>query len=233
MYENVIIHDSTPSNSYPDLKKSVSEIRQKFCITEKIHILIKKDPKSGPYVRVENVELDPSKFNLHSIEAIVITEGILKNENFNPSTNEEELKAILAHEFSHISHKDLKLKGILKLGIFVLDAIVSTTLVCSLQYGRNLEVPFIEKLGLGIIFAILLVFISFRVYFNYNRELETRSDEEAYCKTKNREALKNAIIKINELGVRSVFWGILYFVAGNSHPSDEERLKHIDALKFD
>jgi Zn-dependent protease with chaperone function len=219
MYDNIIIHDSTSNKTYLELQKLVSEIKQKYCIFGEFHVLIKDDPANGPNIEMKMVDLNPKKWFSKRTEVLIITKGIL--ENFSPITNADELKALLAHEFSHTLHKDIKFKGITGVVIGLIDLILLDIL---LQTNQNLIII--------IVTVILMIIVSFRVFYHINRKLETRCDEEAYCKTQNREALKNAIKKVGYLGTQNRLGGVIHCIIGYSHPSDEERSARIDSLTF-
>jgi len=148
----------------------------------------------------------------------------------------DEVESILAHEMSHIYYRDYRVLGGM-LFLFTLPMIFFF-----LQYFLFRGYTGIFYKNGWFLVSLLLFIFGVRAVFWASRRCEERADREAVVKIRAPEALKSAIAKIAasmaETSGRpgplrqaiAVAIYILFYVSGSSHPTLEERFRHIDLL---
>jgi Zn-dependent protease with chaperone function len=138
---------------------------------------------------------------------------------------EDELKPILAHEFSHLSNRDNIVQGL----------IVSIFVVLPLIVIYYLSFPyFFEKicmfLSISLIFFLLILGCGFKIMNWVSIKQEIRADRDALLKNRNKEAMLNAISKLrNHAGEKrpSFLKRAYQYFCGYSHQSWKERIELI------
>ena len=139
---------------------------------------------------------------------------------------EDELKSILAHEFSHLSHRDNIVQ------YFVFFSFVAPLLIIIYVIFPY----FFEKINLFLVMCISLLFPLIIVVFGLkimnwvSNKHEIRADRDALLKTGNMEAMLNVISKLrNHAGEKrpSYFIRAYGYFCGYAHPTWKERIKSI------
>lgn len=149
---------------------------------------------------------------------------------------EDEIEAIVAHEFSHLFNRD----SILMLTILL---IFSLPLLVYTYINRN-SINNITPAQSIIFFIYIVIFqYGFKVLNWVSVFQEIRSDREAVLKTKNPKALVNALLKIyiepfensekpSYLDkIKHSFEYIKTYFYGQTHPVSKERLEYLDLAK--
>lgn len=172
--------------------------------------------------------------------AVAITTGLLE------LLNEDEVEAVMAHELSHVAHRD----------IFV--ATVAATIAGAVAFIANM-LQFGAMFGsrnnrngnpiLMIAMAILLPIAASVIQMSISRSREFMADEGAAFLTGHPEWLQNALVKLSNYNARGEVHGstpenahmfiISPFESKNisfanlfrTHPTTEQRLERLEALK--
>jgi Zn-dependent protease with chaperone function len=206
----------------------ICEIKNKSGVKGKIFVYVIEDLSYKPNAFGESI---PSDSKLQKYEGkLTITRGIFKKINID--TDPDELKSLIAHEFSHISNKDsVNLKIFLGLWIATCFIIPYLALLFSINTLLSFEIETSSILMVG------------RAYYLWRRQIETRCDREAVNITKNPEASIRSLKKINvdyasvkdtlriKERVKYHTRKCWHWVFGNTHPSLDERIKNIESLK--
>lgn len=150
---------------------------------------------------------------------------------FIDNLKEDELEAIISHEFSHLFNRDSFSILILAI-VFSVPAIVSYLLMDP----ENPSFLIITLLFLSLLFFFYGFKIRNWIIFHH----EIRADREAVLRTRNPKALQNALMKITtrplvsvnrpsriSLIIESIYWIIAYFI-GFEHPHLKERIEYLD-----
>lgn len=213
------------------------------------------DPKSGAtFLRIVEILSDraelPAHPRLHIIpsitmnafatgspenSAIAVTEGLMRK------LSNREIAAVLAHEISHIRNGDLFVMGL---------ADAMTRLTQTMSYFGLMFAAFnliglfndVEQVSwLGIILLYLAPSIGSMLQMGLSRTREFDADLEAAKLTGDPDALASALVKLDHYQGR--FWEDLSLpVPGRripipsllrSHPTTEERLARLKALKIE
>jgi len=175
--------------------------------------------------------------------AIAATEGILK------LLNEEELKGVIAHEFSHIRNRDILISTIVGTIAGVISYIGVMARWSSIfggfgsdrnERGNN----FISLLILGIITPLVAALIQLAI----SRSREYLADETGAKTVRNGNALADALEKIEKnvdinpmrfgttatahLFISNPFRGQTFLTLFMTHPSTKIRVERLRAMKF-
>jgi heat shock protein HtpX len=152
---------------------------------------------------------------------------------------EDELEAIIAHEFSHIFNRDFYIQtyistlfSIPSIGIGMIFLIAGIKHFSDFRFSVLILILFIVSI------YILNIGIKIRNWASVHHEI--RSDREALLKTKNPEALKNALFKMEiesftinrppryfEIAYTGNNYILEYF-HGYTHPILKERLEYLE-----
>lgn len=171
--------------------------------------------------------------------AVAITTGLLE------LLNEEEVAGVMAHELSHVRHRDI-LVATVAATIAGAIAFIANMLQFGAMFGRN------NRNGnpiLMIIMAILLPIAASIIQMTISRSREFMADEGAARLTGHPEWLQNALVKLSNYNTRGEVQGATQenahmfivspfegkkFSFGNlfrTHPTTEERLERLERLK--
>ena len=152
---------------------------------------------------------------------IGVTKGLL-------SFNREEITAVLAHEMSHLLHRDSEIKFAALIGIGAIEIALRL-----LRSDRKKSSSYF----LVLIFGIFAYVLSYLLLFALSRRRELLADVEAVRLTRNKNALISALRKISAYKGRSkISEGLnafLFFNPGtlfSTHPPLEERIRIIEEL---
>jgi heat shock protein HtpX len=148
--------------------------------------------------------------------------------------NDDEIEAIIAHEFSHIYNRD----HIVKLTILFLFALPFLYIYSRIHLGS-------VSLGLGI--ALLIAFFIFMYglkVMNWISVLqEVRSDREAILKTSKPEAMITALLRLYSAPftikerpnyfekILESFGYLFWYFYGFTHPGSKERIEYLEFAK--
>ena len=171
---------------------------------------------------------------------VAATEGILK------ILNEEELKAVIAHEFGHIRNRDILISTVAGTIAGIISYIGLMARWSAIfgsrddDRGSNL----ISLLILGIITPLVAALIQFAI----SRSREYLADETGAKTVKNGNALADALEKIEKnvdinpmrfgttatahLFISNPFRGASFLSLFMTHPSTKERTKRLREMKF-
>ena len=172
--------------------------------------------------------------------AVAITTGLLE------LLNEDEIEGVMAHELSHVGHRD------------ILVATVAATIAGAVAFIANM-VQFGAMFGnrdnrgvnpiLMIVMAILLPIAATVIQMSISRSREFMADEGAAYLTGHPEWLQNALIKLSNYNARGKVHGatpenahmfiispfdgkkISFSNLFRTHPITEERLQRLERLK--
>jgi len=195
----------------------ILEVKIAFGIKEKLNVIIYDDPNYQP--------------NLYGGDRLLITRSVFKKINIIETP--EEFKSLIAHECSHISHKDYFYRS-----IFAAGCIFSFIIVYGL--ANNIFKNFYISIPLGLVYIIVVG----RIFYWRSRMVEFRCDKEAANITKNPcaliEAHKKMYIKFTEVKdtlriderIKICVRRCWHFIFGASHPTIDERIKVIESSKI-
>jgi heat shock protein HtpX len=153
--------------------------------------------------------------------------------------SEEELQTIVAHEFSHILNRDLYIWMYISVLFFIpIIGFIITFITKISKIFSDFRLFIFISIYFIASFYILNIGIKIRNLASVQQEI--RSDWEALLKTKNPEALKNALFKMEiepiitnrpprlfEIISRGNYYISLYF-HGHTHPILKERLEYLE-----
>ena len=121
---------------------------------------------------------------------VVVTTGILKQ------LDEEELEAVLAHELSHVAHRDVTVMTIASFTSILAGFITRSAMWGSMMRGgrdRNTAVVFMAVMAV----SAIVYFISFILIRSLSRYRELGADRGAALLTGKPSALASALVKIS------------------------------------
>lgn len=172
--------------------------------------------------------------------AVAITTGLLE------LLNEDEIEGVMAHELSHVRHRDI-LVATVAATIAGAVAFIANMLQFGAMFGsrnnRNIN-PIIM-----IVMAILLPVAASIIQMTISRSREFMADEGAARLTGHPEWLQNALVKLTNYNVRGEVQGatpenahmliVSPFEGKNfsfsnlfrTHPTTQQRLERLEALK--
>jgi heat shock protein HtpX len=172
--------------------------------------------------------------------AVAITTGLLE------LLNEDEIEGVMAHELSHVAHRDI-LVATLAATIAGAVAFIANMLQFGAMFGsrnnRNIN-PIMM-----IVMAILLPIAASIIQMTISRSREFMADEGAARLTGHPEWLQNALVKLTNYNVRGEVHGatpenahmliVSPFEGKNfsfsnlfrTHPTTQQRLERLEALK--
>ncbi len=193
------------------LEGKLREELLKFCAEQKIYIrdvLVEKNTKKVANAMVAGI-LPDNRY-------IILTEGLLEN------LDKDEIKAVMAHEIGHIKGKHLWIDAYLSIGWFAF------WLGVVYLFGR-LGIPVLSSPD-----SFLVVFLGALLTYEYviaakiALRNELKADEYA-AGIVGREPTARALEKLAELNLIPKKTGKLFNVL-TSHPSIEERIKHVKGV---
>ncbi len=145
--------------------------------------------------------------------------------------DEDELEAVISHEFSHLFNKD-------SFSILVLMIVFSVPAIVFYLLMDPENPSFLVSTLFFLSFLFFLYGLKIRNWVIFQHEL--RADREAVLRTKNPKALQSALMKITtqplvsanrpsrtSLIIGSIYWIIVYFL-GFEHPHLKERIEYLD-----
>ena len=173
----------------------------------------------------------------HGIKAAVISffgDNLIVTKKLIEIMNEDEIEAIVAHEFSHIYNRD----HIVRLTIAFLFVLPLLYMCSKINIGN-------VSLWQGIFFliAFLIFMYGMKVVNWISIFQEIRSDREAILKTSKPEAMKTALLKLySEPFTRSKrpsycekisesFEYLFLYFYGFTHPGLKERIEYLELAK--
>ncbi|MDD4855426.1 MAG: zinc metalloprotease HtpX [Sulfuricurvum sp.] len=171
--------------------------------------------------------------------AVAITTGLLE------LLNEEEVEGVMAHELSHVAHRDILIATVAAT-IAGAIAFIANMLQFGAMFGRN------NRNGnpiLMIVMAILLPIAATVIQMSISRSREFMADEGAAHLSRHPEWLQSALVKLTNYNSRGEVRGatpenahmfiISPFDGKNfsfsnlfrTHPTTQQRLERLEALK--
>ena len=173
--------------------------------------------------------------------AIAATEGILK------ILNEEELKGVIAHEFSHISNRDILISTIVGTIAGVISYVGAMARWSAILGGLRYDDRGGSILSL-LILGILTPLIATLIQLAISRSREYQADETGASLVKNAKPLADALEKIEKntdinpmrfgttatahLFISNPFRNASFLSLFMTHPSTKERVKRLNEMKF-
>ena len=217
-------------SDYPKLYKVIKEVaRLDNLPMPKVYIIPTNSPNAFATGRNKN----------HA--AVAATEGILK------ILNDEELKAVIAHEFGHIRNRDILIStvaGTIAGIISYIGAMARWSAIFGGSRDDDRGGNLISLLILGILTPLIATLIQLAI----SRSREYLADETGAKTVKNGNALADALEKIEKnidvnpmrfgttatahLFIANPFRGQAFLNLFMTHPSTKERTKRLRAMKF-
>lgn len=162
--------------------------------------------------------------------AICVTSGLVEH------LNKSELEAVLAHEMSHITHRDMRLLTIATIFVGIIAVIAEIVLRSGLRSSNGKKNgPLLIIILLG---SIVGYFIAILSKFALSRKREFMADAGSVVLTKDKDAMIAALDKISGRsqieGASSDLHFMLfdndapYFGLFNTHPSIEKRIAALE-----
>ncbi|MCC6013347.1 MAG: M48 family metalloprotease [Candidatus Verstraetearchaeota archaeon] len=211
----------------PEIIRSILRKYEELCIPESIRIKV-----INVYKIIENLA---SKFKFPKLpritllnilppnaaatgisprrSAVLITSGLII------SMNEEEIEAVIAHEFSHIKARDPLI--LMSLATF--------------EYLTRVYIIWPKIASLGLFFDILYLFFSFTILFFIAKFLEARADLDAAIITNKPKALASALRKIGLFKYQSHIFEIVNteeWLKWDPHPPLYYRIRVLENLEI-
>lgn len=215
----------------PKLYDIISELKTKFGIMGNLDVVIIEDPTSyQSHLSASSMFRINYRLQVTYDNTLTITRGVFTKLHLN--THPEQLKTLIAHEFSHIFNKDSFFGAIIK-SVWIIFPFIILALVNYL----------LQNICISLLFFAISSVIMGRIFTSWNRKKEIRCDMDAAIITHNPEALilalKTICITFNDVKdimlplekPRSYCRKLYYLIFGNTHPSLEERIKNIESLK--
>jgi len=225
MVNDVVISGLKSGESYSGLDVLIHEVKCKFGLHKTIEVAISDDPLTGPNMNVEHKfrsKKDPNTLD----SVLIISRGMLKI--FDPVKNADEMKVLIAHEFSHLKNEDVSVLNHI-IVIYAVLAVIFAGIVAVLS-------------SCNIIFICLTLIIIAICYMRNNnwkrRSMEIRADREAVIEMDTPGALQIALKKTyidkmhNPEKLRFVaVYSVYDFIVGFSHPTHIERINNLEVWK--
>ena len=231
---DVIFHGLKDNENYPDLKEIIIEIKQKFCFIEEFNVFIVDDYSFGPNLEANLKFVHLKQWDLKEYDVLNISRGILKK--LKPDRDKDELKSFIAHEFSHIMNHDVEATN----RIFLLHVFL-TIMTSGLILGALLIAGLIDYFIFSLFWIPFGLILGFRNTNWKKRKMEVRCDADAVFITQNPEAFQRALKKMfidfdkdtleNKNLWKTALSSIYFFIVGDDHPSNIERIQYIESLK--
>lgn len=217
-------------SDYPKLYKVVREVsRLSGLPMPKVYVIPSDSPNAFATGRNKN----------HAV--VAATEGILK------ILNEEELKAVIAHEFGHIRNKDILIStiaGTIAGVISYVGAMARWSAIFGGSRDDDRGSNLISLLVLGILTPLIAALIQLAI----SRSREYLADETGAETVKDGHALADALEKIEKntdinpmrfgttatahLFISNPFRNVSFLSFFMTHPPTKERTKRLRAMKF-
>jgi len=208
----------------------IDELKNKFGIEGRLTVIIREDNppyKPNLFGGVSPRSID--KFHIVYDNELTITRGIFRKINI--KDHPDELKTLIAHEFSHICNKDQFISFILQI----------------VWFGSSIFIfSFVSIYLKNIVLTILISLIYFvlvgRFFYSWRRGIENRCDSDSVKMTENPDATMRALKKMDifsseikniiQLRDKPLFFlkKAYYFILGNTHPSISERIKNVESI---
>lgn len=172
--------------------------------------------------------------------AVAITTGLLE------LLNEEEVEAVMAHELSHVSHRDILIATVAAT-IAGAIAFIANMLQFGAMFGRgNRGVNPIVMIAMAIVLPIAATVIQMTI----SRSREFMADEGAAHLTGHPEWLQSALVKLTNYNGRGEVQGatpenahmfiispfdgknFTFSTLFRTHPTTEQRVERLEALKI-
>ena len=216
-------------SEYPKLYKIVGEVaRLNNMPMPKVYIIPTETPNCFATGRNENNAV------------VAATEGILK------ILNEDELKAVIAHEFGHIKNRDILISTIAGTIAGVISYIGAMARWSAIFGGRDDDRG--NNIVSLLIIGILTPLIAMLIQLAISRSREYLADETGANTLKNGNHLADALEKIEKnvnvnplrfgttatahLFIIQPFRGQVFLNLFLSHPPTQERVKRLRSMKF-
>jgi heat shock protein HtpX len=170
--------------------------------------------------------------------AVAVTEGLLE------MLDEEEVEAVLAHELSHVSHRDILIQTIAAT-IAGAVAMIANMMQFGAIFGNNRD----RNPLVMIILAVLLPVAASIIQMTISRSREFKADAGAAGMTGHPEWLQSALLKLESYNTRGFVEGAtpenahMFIVSPFSgkrvsfadlfrtHPTTQQRIERLEALK--
>jgi heat shock protein HtpX len=132
---------------------------------------------------------------------LVVTEGLLYGRGLPQPLTQEELEGVLAHELSHVAHKDVQVMTIASLlaivaGLLVRFAFYSEIFGGGRRGGNNSQAALL--IPLIMVASIVVYAISFLLIRLLSRYRELAADRSGALLTQNPSALMSALTKVSQ-----------------------------------
>ena len=217
-------------SDYPKLYKAVKEVARLSSLPmPKVYIIPTNSPNA--FATGRNKE--------HAV--VAATEGILQ------ILSDEELKAVIAHEFGHIRNKDILIStvaGTIAGIISYIGAMARWSAIFGGSRDDDRGGNIISLLVLGILTPLIATLIQLAI----SRSREYLADETGAKTVRNGDALASALEKIEKnvdvnpmrfgttatahLFIANPFRNVSFLNLFQTHPSTKERTKRLRAMKF-
>lgn len=170
--------------------------------------------------------------------AVAITEGLLT------MLSDEEIEAVMAHELSHVKHRDMLIATVAAT-IAGAIAMMANVMQFGAMFGNSRE----RNPLMMIVLALLLPVAASIIQMTISRSREFMADAGAAQITGHPEWLQSALVKLENLNTQSMVQGAtpenahLFIVSpfsgrqiafGNlfrTHPTTQQRIERLEALK--
>ena len=163
--------------------------------------------------------------------AICVTSGLVQK------LNKNELEAVLAHEMSHITHRDMRLLTIATLFVGII-AILSQIALRSLMFRGSSDKKNFPIVLIVIAVSIIGYFIAILSKFAISRKRELMADAGSVVLTKDKDAMISALKKVSgKSEVEDAPSDLRFMLFDNTqsylglfdtHPSIEKRIKALE-----
>ncbi len=153
--------------------------------------------------------------------------------------DEEEIEAIVAHEFSHIFNRDIFVRRTIIL-LFSLPLLYA---FYSIIHYRTNSINISAAQGIILFISLIISIYGIKVANSLSIPQEVRSDREAVLRTQNPEAMINALFKFySEPFTRNKrpsyfekiiesFEYLFFYFYGFTHPGSKERIEYLELAK--
>jgi len=216
----------TPAE-HPRLHRIISELARKAQLPEPAMYII-HEPTPNAFATGRNPE--------HA--AVAITEGLLQ------MLTDEEVEAVMAHELSHVKHRDM-LVGTVAATIAGAIAMIANMMQFGAMFGNNRD----RNPAVMILLSILLPVAASIIQMTISRSREFMADAGSAHITGHPEWLQSALLKLEAYNQQGFVHGAtpenahLFIVSPFSgkhvsfgdlfrtHPTTEQRIERLESLK--